>query len=130
MAISLLQDYCLDLMGITQWQSKANMVDPKPYLLLLNENLSEEKNQLLTRLIQALKWPLQNTHIEVIANWHYANIEALIDKYQVQKLVVFNEQFDFEAKGIAYVAIPSVSEMLNNIEAKKRAWAVLQKLVG
>ena len=130
MALSLLQEYCLGVMGITQWQLKSEMKEqPKPYLLLLSEPLTEEKKQLLSRLIQALKWPQEMIQIEVLTSWARETIETMVQKYQVQKLVIFNEQINFSSKNSASVAIASVEEMLKNVEAKKRAWRKLQSLI-
>ncbi len=120
--MSALQDYCLQVMGITQWQLKTNDNSlPKPFLLLLDETLDDEKNQLLTRLVQAMNWQGR----ERIESVHSDSIQEKIAL--AQKVVVFGEAISKQfINHSCVVIIPSVAEMLKNVDAKKRAWGILK----
>ncbi|MBS0287299.1 MAG: hypothetical protein JSR17_08390 [Proteobacteria bacterium] len=119
-----LQDYCLEVMGITQWQLRQ-----KQYLFLLTETLDEEKNQLLVRLMLAMKWDKALTSIKVIATpVNQDKLKAIIS--QAQKVVLFGQELSnlvTECRD-TLVCIPAVSEMLVHAQAKKKAWQILQKL--
>ncbi len=119
-----LQNYCLQVMGITQWQLRNHTEESseKPYLLLLDETLTDEKNQLLARLLQAMQWQ-GKARIECVqANEHIQDKIA-----NVQKIVVFGQNLAKQvAQSDVIVSIPSVQEMLANVDAKKRAWNILK----
>lgn len=125
--MSALQDYCLQVMGITQWQLKTNDNSlPKPFLLLLDETLDDQKNQLLTRLVQAMNWQGR----ESIESVHSDTIQDKIAS--AQKVVVFGEalaqKLNIKQEN-NLVVVPLISQMLKDLEAKKRAWGILKKLI-
>lgn len=122
--MTTLQNYCLQVMGITQWQLRSNTEESseKPYLLLLDEALTDEKNQLLARLLQAMQWQGLSRIECVQAN---DNIHEKISK--AQKVVIFGQNLAKQvAQSNVIVSIPSVQEMLENVDAKKRAWGILK----
>ncbi|MGD9592472.1 MAG: DNA polymerase III subunit psi [Candidatus Berkiella sp.] len=125
--MTTLQEYCLHKMGITQWQLKRDNPTLKPYLLLLDETLDDAKKQLLQRLLQALKWEGKANIVTVFENGDIAPKIA-----SAQKVVLFGQ--DLAQRNIVnqshVVAVPSISQMLANVDAKKQAWAVLKKLIN
>lgn len=117
-----MHDYCLSQMGITQWLPRDNE-QTKPYLVILDEQRDEAKDQLLERLLLAIGWKgiaeIQNT-------------PSRQSMSKSQKVIIFGEDL---AKRLnlahpAFVVIPTLFEMSANPEAKKSAWMALKRFIG
>ncbi len=131
---SSVRDYCLQTMGITQWQvreSESHSIQ-KPYMLWIDEEINHQKNELIGRMLQALKWPQALTHIEVCnkqtdSTFFFERVKT----FQVKKALIFGEPFSIQCNSsqIAIAIVPTLTELMANPTAKKKAWAIMQALV-
>lgn len=130
-----LQHYCLKEMGITRWQTRsASKGIAFSYLIviceseLLNGNLPNEQQQLLERMLQALKWPLFACKIvfsplNVDESWLLQQMAL----FKVEKVLLFSVTLPLTDIPFAY--LPSLNILLTDKIAKKQAWQAMQALI-
>lgn len=116
--MSDLQSEYLGLLGITEWEkreTKEHKHEIAGYHVLINEpgmtrydQLSQDKQALLERMIAAMNWPLTSIH------FHF-----------IQKPGEPALQF---GKGEQWAYLPSLDELMNDRQAKQRAWLLMQSL--
>jgi len=135
-----LKNYCLEMMGITQWQrrtlSKALHCD---YLILLDLKshslpLANDLKQMLDRIVQALDWPTE-TIIDALASELSrlpTQIEQKVQQYQAKKIMLFTSLSNTSLDAITqtFVIVPSLSTLLQDKVAKKQAWEKMQSLIN
>ncbi len=139
MGMNSLQDYCLAVMGIVQWQRQDAVVDvdTREFMLFIDETLNDEKNHLLERMLLALKWPKNLCQIEVFQSQDFAK---RLNEIQPKKVLVFGDnlikafgqsttQNPFTLQSVEIAILPSLHELLVNAGLKKHAWQVMQKLM-
>jgi hypothetical protein len=139
--------YCLDLMGITRWQSrdKENIAD---YLLLHSDLLPSDPSMqaMLERLLEALRWPLMATkQISCSTEESLEKINEKIAAFQPKKVILFGLAFapcfKVEPKEqlislslpnqiIRCALVSSAHCLLQDKGAKRRAWEQLQQLIA
>lgn len=131
-----LQNYCLEAMGITRWVDRTKLNSLVTCLIMIDlqekegfSELSSDKQQLLERMLQALKWPHNAMKIIFIAHQQVA-LEEYTQKYQPQKMLLFNIPNTLETQDIQVAVLPSLGDLLSSPAAKKQAWKVMQPLVG
>jgi DNA polymerase III psi subunit len=118
-----LHQYCLEMMGITQWQSRATQLTCE-YLILMDLPLDASTQALLDKIITALNWPKEKTCIKYLTK-----IETLPEQ-QSKKILIFGEQLGkllsehFNLNQTAVV--PSLSIINTDPQAKKTAWQLMQ----
>lgn len=113
-----LQSEYLSLLGITEWEKQENNADRHEipgYYVVINEpgikrfdNLTQEKQDLLLRMIAAVNWPSDRTTFTCI-----------------QKTGEPALQF---GKGEQWAYLPSLDELINDRTAKQRAWLLMKSL--
>lgn len=139
MSMTSLQDYCLAAMGIVQWQRQDAVWDVNTceFMLLVDETLNEEKNQLIDRMLLALKWPKNLCQIEVGQSQDFVK---KLNEIQPKKVLIFGDslirtlglsttQNPFTLQSVEIAILPSLQELLVNAGLKKHAWQVMQKLM-
>lgn len=120
--LSEIQRFCLDAMGITIWQNRTKQ---KRYVVLTDKR-SAETQTLLHKMLSALQWSFEETHLLDIEQ------AMTIDLSGYQKVLCCSDlpMRHFESvAGQVRVTVPALSTLLNNIEAKKRAWKAMQELL-
>lgn len=143
-----LQQYCLQAMGITQWKERTALAPQSfPYLLGVEHTevgLTLEKQQLIERLLQALRWPMEQVFTYLIPIDHFP--EAFYQKIaelQSEKVILFGcalakrLNLDQNAAVIeltkphlfSVAIVSSLDELLQDKEAKRRTWQMLQPFV-
>lgn len=132
---SSLHDYCLQTMGITQWQKRI----PKPAIenvIFIDAALNSEQEQLMTKILQALKWPASVSTIQVVSpNESKETLLLRIKEKQPKRCLFFGEGYrkmlgDVGFNHIQIAIVPSLQEMLINQAAKKQAWKIMQIFVS
>jgi len=115
-----LQRYCLQTMGITQWSKRLSQKNAD-YVIFSDTPIDIEKEKLLERILQALKWPKEKVAI------HYGAlpIDAEIEN---QKILCFGTFENFTPHNNR-ILLPSLHDLLQNQDAKKQAWKLMQTFV-
>lgn len=139
MSMNSLQDYCLAAMGIVQWQRQdaVSNISTCEFMLIVDEALNDEKNQLIERMLLALKW---SKNLCQIAAFEPEDFAKKLNEIQPKKVLVFGEniikslgfsttQNPFTLQSAEIAILPSLNELLVNVELKKQAWQVMQKLM-
>jgi DNA polymerase III psi subunit len=134
-----LQDYCLAVMGIVQWQRQdaVSNISTCEFMLIVDEALNDEKNQLIERMLLALKWSKNFCQITAFQSEDFAK---KLNEIQPKKVLVFGEniikslglstaQNPFTLQSAEIAILPSLNELLVNVGLKKQAWQVMQKLM-
>lgn len=116
--MSDLQSEYLNLLGITEWEkkeTKEHKHEIAGYHVVINEpgttrfdQLSQDKQALLQRMIAAMHWPFESIR------YHF-----------IQKAAEPALQF---GKGEQWAYLPSLDQLMNDREAKQRAWLLMQSL--
>ena len=120
--LSELQQFCLNHMGMTIWQSRS----PRIRYLVVNDKQTVETQTLLQKMIVALQWLHEETQVLTIEQ------AKQVDLAGFEKVLMCTDLQDvrfLENAGQVRVTIPALSTLLNNIEAKKQAWKAMQKLL-
>lgn len=147
MNITQRKQYCLQIMGITTWQMRqaVERVGAKyPYLLIIGETLNSEGQQLVSRMLQALSWPSEETRIEKLEDIHQvtAFFYQRIREIQPEKILLYGHALSqklvslpanphvlsIDDRRISMGVLPTIQELLRDVSAKKRAWQVMQEL--
>lgn len=119
-----LQDYCLQTMGITQWQlrSHSQQVSAQAVIIIEPPLLPEEK-QLLERILHALGWPV-TTPVMDRFTFNALNTPS-------EKALVFGEDLatTITVKSNIFVVVPALAVLLQDRNAKKQAWDKMQRLL-
>ncbi|HRE32042.1 MAG TPA: DNA polymerase III subunit psi [Candidatus Berkiella sp.] len=113
MGDALVQSEYLAMLGITQWEKRSPHLSPAHFRVIIDEQgitafamLSPQKQQLLTRMLAALKWPQQET-------------QFCFERMENGALLQF-------AKGDKRITLPSLTALLEEKTAKQDAWQLMQ----
>jgi hypothetical protein len=126
----VLKQYCLQTMGITQWQRKT-----WDYFVVVDVDIDNDKRQLLQRIMQALKWPANRTKTEVIKDHPdaAAYFSLRLNKLLPKKVLLFSPglsaAYAGENPAINVALLPTLTA-LGDINVKKQAWKVMQNLTN
>ncbi len=139
--MSRLNDYFLQIMGITTWHRKNE--SPCEYLLLLTPQESKPNAKLkalIERLIDAVDWPHDTTQkIGFDHEFNAEKIKAKVQALQPKKIIMFGIDFakhlDLPPKEQTYMIegtipcaiVSSLNSLLEDKAAKRRTWDLLQK---
>jgi DNA polymerase III psi subunit len=118
----------LDKMGIATWQARGR------YLIWINPkeapegraHLSQEKKQLLDRLLQALCWPKEKTVYLLFESADY--FSKCINSYRPLSMLLVDIEQASVPESIQYAQLPSLEKLLHDREAKRKAWKDMQFL--
>jgi len=134
MKISTLKQFCLNVMGITRWHRVS-------YLLCIDardKNLTEDKKQLINRILEALKWPRAKTKCVAMPCEGRERVNQLlnqhIQKMGIEKVLIFGKNFQSQIEtahhAIPIVMVPSLNELIKDKAAKKQAWVEMQSFLN
>lgn len=138
MKLNELQRTCLAKMGI-KWFEK-RIVPSLDYLLCIEESMSEDKQQLLSRMLAALRWP-SNRCTTLYASGSASTDFLLMIQEKSQaispkKRIVFSDQTSLydsineKSSPLLTIVLPSLKTLLTDVQAKKEAWAKMQPLIS
>lgn len=135
-----LQHYCLEKMGIHQWQRRSLK---RHYCLLVVNKEEEEDQQLIERILQALDWPASPTIVWMdFDDRESAQLfKQKVEEDAPEKVLVFGFRFA-EQLGLSYqsnpavfgagktlvAALPCLNSLKKDPILKKEAWRVMQAL--
>lgn len=127
MELSVRQQQCLKLMGVMLYEKK---IDNGPvYWICIDELLTDPKQELLFRMLAALRWPLEKSVIfqKKEVPKHQDTIPPIAGIILTDKLdPIFNALLSRYEK---IIQIPSLESLLTDLNAKKRAWQRMQTLL-
>lgn len=133
--------HCLQVMQITRWQKQETAFYIYPYLVIVESEPNEKENELLTKILAALSWPLETTKIVCLQN--KAQFNKLIERHRPEKILLSSlalaENLGFSKaekvhflslkdKKVACAITASLTILLADRAAKKQAWSVMQAL--
>lgn len=124
MNLSELQKLCLQTMGITVFETRQSVV--YDYLVCIEESRTPEKQQLLTRMLAALRWSVEQC--EIVWSASAATIEQKVAGSACKKAIIFSERETASTPSL--VVLPSLNTLLTDLSAKKAAWQKMQPLIN
>lgn len=127
MMLSSHQKFCLKQMGITIWEHRSAATITHAFLF--NEILTREKRELIVRIQAALKWSTANTCVLPIQDF---NTQTTTFRNAIQKILSCGVPA-IEIKEVGsetmFVQIPTLENLLKDVEAKRVAWKAMQLLL-
>jgi len=120
MNLSALQLYCLKEMQIPIWQYQRCRFFV--YLEEERQSYSEAERTLLSKILQAIKWPESAVEYKKIPVNNSLNEIINVE----QAILIFSDHLINEIMHPKTVIIPSLSSMLKQPKLKKQAWQKMQ----
>lgn len=116
MFLSAHQRECLEKMGIPLYEKRGKAY----YWVCIDEELTEPKQQLLSRMLAALRWPIEQCitfHVEAITKQEGVPVAGILLSDRSHSV---HEQI---------IQLPSLQKLLNDVGAKREAWKKMQGII-